>query len=157
MAAKQSRAGIKVVAQNKKVRKLYDLLEFFEAGLVLTGPEVKSVRDGKVSFKDGYVKFSGGEAYLTGIHIAPYENAGYAGHDPDRDRKLLLHKREIDTLTGKVEQKGLTVVPTKVYIKNSLIKVELALGKGRKVHDHREELKRRAVERDTAREMTRYK
>ena len=157
MAAKQSRAGIKVVAQNKKVRKLYDLLEFFEAGLVLSGSEVKSVRDGKVSFKDGYVKFSRGEAYLTGIHIAPYQNAGYAGHDPDRDRKLLLHKREIDTLTGKVEQKGLTVVPTKVYIKNSLIKVELALGKGRKVHDQREELKRRAVERDTAREMTRYK
>lgn len=157
MAAKQSRGGIKVVAQNKKVRKLYDLLEFFEAGLVLTGSEVKSVRDGKVSFKDGYVKFFRGEAYLTGIHIAPYENAGYAGHDPDRERKLLLHKREIDTLTGKVEQKGLTVVPTKMYIKNSLIKVELALGKGRKVHDQREELKRRAVERDTAREMTRYK
>ena len=156
MAARQH-SGSKVLAQNKKARKLYELMEFVEAGLVLTGSEVKSVREGKISFKDGYVTFAQGEAFLTGVHIAPYHHAGYAQHDPERDRKLLLHKREIEALAAKVEQKGLTVVPLKVYLKAGLIKIELALGRGRKLHDQREELKRRAVERDTAREMSRYK
>ncbi|MCF8104629.1 MAG: SsrA-binding protein SmpB [Desulfohalobiaceae bacterium] len=150
-------SGKKLIAQNKKVRRYYDLLETFEAGLVLTGSEIKSIRDHKVSFKDSHVVFSRGEAYITGLHIAVYENAGYAGHNPDRDRKLLLHKREIDLLRGKVEQKGLTIVPTRIYLKRSMAKMEIALARGKKVHDQREELKRRAVQRDMAREMSRYK
>lgn len=154
--AKQT-SGIKIVAQNKKVRKLYDLLETLEAGLVLTGSEIKSVRAGKVSFKDSYIAFRAQEAYVVGLHIAIYENAGYAGHQPERERKLLLHKREIEHWQGKVEQKGLTVVPTKVYLKNSRAKLEIALAKGRKVFDQREELKRRAMQRDLAREVAKFK
>ncbi|MFP4316082.1 MAG: SsrA-binding protein SmpB [Desulfovibrionales bacterium] len=149
--------GIKIIAQNKKARAQYEFLEFLEAGLVLKGSEVKSARAGKVSFQDSHVRFTGGEAYLSGVHISPYEQAGPSGHDPDRDKKLLLHGREIVRLMSRVEQKGLTVVPTKIYLKGGRIKVEIALAKGMKVHDRREELKRRAVERDTAREIARYK
>lgn len=148
--------GIKIVAQNKKARHLYELMDFVEAGISLTGPEVKSVRAGKVSFKDGYVKFAGGEAFLTGVHIAPYDHAAHAGQDPDRDRKLLLHAREIKNLAAKVDQKGLTVVPTRMYLKKGRIKVEIALAKGKKVHDRREEIKRRDIERDMARQMAKY-
>ncbi|MFP4391388.1 MAG: SsrA-binding protein SmpB [Desulfohalobiaceae bacterium] len=149
--------NIKVVAVNRKIRRLYDLLENIEAGLVLTGTEIKSIRAGKVSFKDCYVHFLGQEAFLTGLHIGQYENSGYAWHVPDRDRKLLLHRKEIDNLRGKVEQKGLTLVPTRIYLKNSKAKVELALARGRKVQDQREELKRRAMAMDMAREMKDYK
>jgi SsrA-binding protein len=148
---------IKIIAQNKKARRYYELLEFIEAGMALTGTEIKSLRAGRVSFKEGYVRFAQGEAYLTGVHIAPYENAGYAQHDPDRERKLLLHRREIDSLRGKVEQKGLTVIPYRMYLKNGMAKLEIVLARGMKVHDQREELKRRAIERDTAREMARFK
>ena len=153
----QEKSGRKIIAQNKHIRRLFEVLETLEAGLVLTGSEIKSIRGGKVSFKDSHVIFSKGEAYVRGLHIAVYENAGYAGHDPDRDRKLLLHKREIDVLRGKVEQKGLAIVPLSMYLKNSKAKLEIALAKGKKVHDQREELKRRAVQRDLAREMSRYK
>ncbi|MFP4629562.1 MAG: SsrA-binding protein SmpB [Desulfohalobiaceae bacterium] len=149
--------NIKVVAVNRKVKRLFDLLESIEAGLVLTGTEIKAIRAGKVSFKDCYVHFQGQEAFLTGLHIGQYENAGYSWHVPDRDRKLLLHRREIDNLRGKVEQKGLSMVPTRIYLKNSKAKVELALARGRKLHDQREELKRRAMARDMAREMNKYK
>jgi SsrA-binding protein len=151
------KGGIKIIGQNKKARREYELLDFIEAGIVLTGSEVKSLRAGRLSFKDGYVRFDSGEAYLVGVHIAPYENAGYAQHDPERERKLLLHKREIKSLMGKVEQKGLTLIPVKMYFKQGKVKVELALARGRKLHDQREELKRRAVARDMAREMARYK
>lgn len=123
--------------------------------MVLTGSEVKSLREGRVNFMDGYVHFAQGEAFLVGVHIAEYENAGYAQHRPDRRRKLLLHKREIQVLMKKVEQKGLTVVPTKMYFKNGRIKLELALGRGKKLHDRRQDLKERAVKRDTARELAR--
>ena len=150
--AKQS-GKIKIIGQNRKARHLYELVEFVEAGMVLTGSEVKSLREGRISFMDGYVQFEHGEAFLVGVHIAEYENAGYAQHRPDRPRKLLLHKREIEGLMKKVEQKGLTVVPTKVYFKNGRIKLELALGRGKKLHDRRQDLKERAVKRDTAREM----
>jgi SsrA-binding protein len=149
--------NIKIVAVNRKVKRLYELLESIEAGLVLTGTEIKSIRAGKVSFKDCYVDFKGQEAFLTGLHIGQYESSGYVWHVPDRDRKLLLHRREIDNLRGKVEQKGLTLVPTRIYLKNSKAKVELALARGRKVHDQREELKRRAMALDMAREMKDYK
>ena len=106
MAAKES--GEKLVALNKKARHLYEFLEKYEAGLVLMGSEVKSLRLGRISFKDGYVKFQDGEAFMIGVHIAPYENAGYAGHEPERPRKLLLHAAEIHAMRVKVEQKGLT-------------------------------------------------
>ncbi len=125
--------------------------------MALTGSEVKSLRAGKVSFKEGYVRFDRGEAYLVDVHIAPYENAGYAQHDPVRPRRLLMHKSEIKRLMGKVEQKGLTVIPTRMYFKQGRAKVEIALARGLRLHDRRETLKRRAVERDTAREMAKYK
>ena len=141
------------VALNKKARHLYELSEFTEAGIVLTGPEVKSIRAGKVNFIDSYVDFRQGEAWLVSLHIAPYANAGYAPQEPDRARKLLLHEREISKFAGLVAQQGLTVVPVRLYFKRGKIKVEIALGKGKKLHDHRETLKRRAEERDMAREL----
>ena len=142
------------VAANKKARHLYELSEFTEAGIVLTGPEVKSIRAGKVNFIDSYVDFRQGEAWLVSLHIAPYANAGYVSQEPDRARKLLLHEREISKFAGLVAQQGLTVVPVRLYFKRGKIKVEIALGKGKKLHDHRETLKRRAEERDMARELS---
>ena len=142
------------VAANKKARHLYELSEFTEAGIVLTGPEVKSIRAGKVNFIDSYVDFRQGEAWLVSLHIAPYANAGYTSQEPDRARKLLLHEREISKFAGLVAQQGLTVVPVRLYFKRGKIKVEIALGKGKKLHDHRETLKRRAEERDMARELS---
>ena len=142
------------VALNKKARHLYELSEFTEAGIVLTGPEVKSIRAGKVNFIDSYVDFRQGEAWLVSLHIAPYANAGYVSQEPDRARKLLLHEREISKFAGLVAQQGLTVVPVRLYFKRGKIKVDIALGKGKKLHDHRETLKRRAEERDMARELS---
>lgn len=154
MTAKES--GEKLVAQNKKARHLYEFLDKYEAGMVLSGSEVKSLRAGRISFKDGYVKFEGEEAFLIGVHIAPYENAGYAGHEPERKRKLLLHAAEIRTLKAKVEQKGLTVVPVRVYFKNGRAKTEIALARGKKVFDRRDDLKNRDLDRDAARELARH-
>lgn len=139
------------IAQNKKARHLYELDNFLEAGISLTGPEVKSLRQGKVNFMDSYVDFRNGQALLVGLHIAPYTNAGYVIQIPDRARALLLHAREIQMLAAKVAQKGLTVVPVKLYFKHGRVKVEIALGRGRKLYDHRDALKRRAEERDTER------
>ena len=141
------------VAVNKKARHLYELSEFTEAGIVLTGPEVKSIRAGKVNFIDSYVDFRQGEAWLVSLNIAPYANAGYMPQEPDRSRKLLLHEGEISKFAGLVAQQGLTVVPVRLYFKRGKVKVEIALGKGKKLHDHRETLKRRAAERDMAREL----
>ncbi|MFP4237643.1 MAG: SsrA-binding protein SmpB [Desulfonatronovibrio sp.] len=155
--AKDNSAGIKTIAVNKKVRRYFEVMETIEAGISLTGSETKSLRAGQVSFKDGYVKFNNGEAFLVDVHIAPYEHATHIQHEPERTRKLLLHKKEIDRLMGKVEQKGLTVVPLKMYFKKGRIKVELALARGLKLFDQREELKQRAVKRDMDREMARFK
>lgn len=143
------------IARNKKARHLYELLEFIEAGIALTGPEMKSVRRGAVNFRDAYVTFRGGEAFLVGLHIAPYANAGYAQQDPDRERKLLMHARELSDLADKVQQKGLALVPVDMHFRNGKVKVELALGRGRKVRDQRQELRRSAELRDAEREMTR--
>ena len=153
----EHKGGIKIIAQNKQARRLYEVLETMEAGLVLTGSEVKSLRAGKVSFKDGYIRFASGQADLVGVHIAEYENAGYAGHDPERPRRLLLHKREILNLEANVEQKGLTVIPLKLYFAGGKIKIEIGLARGKHVYDRRRELKQRAVNRDTERELARYK
>ncbi|NCC25218.1 MAG: SsrA-binding protein SmpB [Deltaproteobacteria bacterium] len=149
--------GIKLIAQNRQARRLYEILETEEAGMVLTGSEVKSLRAGRVSFKDGYVRFADGEAHLVGVHVGEYENAGYAGHEPERPRKLLMHKRQILVLAAQVEQKGLTVIPLKMYFRNGKIKIEIGLAKGKHVYDRRDELKRRAVSRDMEREMARFK
>jgi SsrA-binding protein len=141
------------IAQNKKARHLYHLSDFTEAGIVLTGPEVKSLRAGQVNFRDSYVEFRKGEAWLVGLHIAPYNNAGYVEQNPDRDRKLLLHAGEIRRSAVQVEQKGMTVIPVSMYFKHGRVKVEIALGRGKKLYDHRDDLKRRAEERDLAREL----
>lgn len=142
------------LALNKKAHHLYELSDFLEAGIELTGPEVKSIRQGKVNFIDSYIDFRNGEAWLVSLHIAPYANAGYVLQEPSRKRRLLLHSREIARLAAQVAQKGLTVVPTRMYFKNGRIKVEIALGRGKKLHDHRESLKRQAAERDAQREMS---
>lgn len=146
------------LAENRRARHDYEFLERYEAGLVLLGSEVKSLRDGKVTFKDGYIRIKDGEAWLVGVHIAPYANAGpvgHGGHDPERPRKLLLHHREIAELMRHIEQKGLTVVPVALYLHHGKIKLEIAVGRGRKLHDQRQALKDKAVARDTRRELTR--
>ena len=148
--------GGSLIAPNKKARHHYEILETLEAGLVLTGTEVKSLRAGQVSFRDSYVTFKNHEAWLVGLYIAPYQNAGYARHDPDADRKLLLHAWEIHSLAAKVEQKGLSVVPLKLYFSQGRVKVEIALVRGKKLYDQRETLKREAEHRDAAREMARF-
>lgn len=152
MAKKNSPAQI---AQNKKARHYFELLDFFEAGLALTGSEVKSIRAGMVSFHDAYVTFRGGEAFLQGLRIAPYANAGYAQHDPDREKKLLLHAGEIENLASKVDQKGLAVVPVNLHFSKGFVKAELALGRGKKLHDQRQDLKNAAERRDLERELSR--
>ena len=141
--------------ENRKARQYYEFLEFFEAGIVLTGPEVKSIRAGQVSYGDSFVEVHEGEAFVVGMRIAPYERAGYVLQEPDRAKKLLLHSREIHLLATRIEQKGLTVVPVKMYFKQGKVKVEIALARGRKLHDQREELKRRAEARDVERELAR--
>ncbi len=147
--------GEKLVATNKNARRLYEILDAFEAGLALIGSEVKSLRAGKVNFKDGYIQFKGAEAYLVGVHVAEYENAGYAGHEPERPRKLLLHAAEIKLLKAKVEQKGLTVIPLRIYFKRGRAKLEIALARGKKVYDRRDDLKERDIKREMARDLAR--
>jgi SsrA-binding protein len=143
--------GRKVVATNRKARHEYEILERFEAGLVLRGPEVKSVREGKVGFQDAFARVERGEAWLYDLHISPYEQANRYNEDPLRPRKLLLHRDEIRRLIGKVEEKGLTLVPTELYFRKGYAKVTLALARGRKLHDKREKLKREAQEREARR------
>jgi len=156
MAKKKKKKSPSSIALNKQARRNYEFVETMEAGLVLKGTEVKSLRQGLVSFMDGYINFKEGEAWLVGIHIAPYDHAGYTQHEPDRPRKLLLHAREIEKLQSRVEQKGLTVVPVRLYFSRGNIKLEIALAKGRNVHNRKEELKRRDIARDTARQLANY-
>lgn len=139
---------MKVFVANRRARFEYEILERLVAGISLTGSEVKSVREGRVTLQDGYVLFEGGEAFLVNVHIAPYHHAGYANHDPLRRRKLLLHRREVHRLAGKVAEKGLTVLPLAIGVEGNWIKVELALGRGKKLHDKRETLKRRTLDRE---------
>ncbi|MFB2983808.1 SsrA-binding protein SmpB [Microseira sp. BLCC-F43] len=155
MAEKQE--GIKIVSDNRQARFLYEILETYEAGIELKGTEVKSIRQGKANLKDGYGLIRNGEAWLLNVHISPYQSSGeYFNHDPRRTRKLLLHKQEIRKLIGKVEQKGLTLVPLKMYLKNGLVKVTLGLGKGKKLHDKRDDIKERQDKREMERAMKRY-
>src|SRR2546423_4626262 len=139
------------VATNRQASFRYEFLEKLEAGLVLTGTEVKSLRDGKAQLKDGYASVSEGELWLHNVHIAPYAPAAGANHDPERPRKLLAHRREIERLTGRAQERGLTLVPTRMYFSGSRAKVEIALARGKDVHDKREAIR----ERETRREMER--
>ena len=138
----------KPVANNRKARHEYDILETVEAGLVLRGTEVKSLRDGQVNFKDSFATIRNNEAWLRGCHISPYSHGTDANHDPERDRKLLLHRREISRLTGKIAERGLTIVPLRLYFKSGRAKVELGLARGKKLHDKRSSLREREVKRE---------
>jgi SsrA-binding protein len=139
------------VARNKRARFDYHILETFEAGLVLKGTEVKSLREGKVSIADAYGIVRDGELYLLNAHIQPYERGGYVNHEPARSRKLLLHRKEIRRLIGAVERQGLTLIPLELYFKHGVAKVALALGKGKKLHDKRDAQRQRDAEREMAR------
>lgn len=143
----------KLIVNNKKAAFEYFILDRIEAGIVLTGPEVKSIRQGKCSIKESYAVIRGGEAFLRGMHINPYKEGNRFNVDPDRTRKLLLHKKEIDRLQARIEQEGLTLVPTKVYLQAGLVKVELGLGKGKKLYDKRESLKKRQADREISRAL----
>jgi SsrA-binding protein len=143
------------VARNPKATHDYHILETWEAGLVLTGTEVKSLRAGKVSIKEGFARVANGEVFLEGVNITPYEQGNRYNHDPVRTRKLLLNRREIERLIGAVEQKGLTLVPLELYFRDGRAKVTLALGRGKKQHDRREDLKKRDAEREVARALSR--
>ena len=142
---------VKVVTTNRRARRNYSIIDVFEAGLVLQGSEVKSLREGKMELKDSYGDIRKGEAWLVGAHISPYEFARDGGHDPERERKLLLHRREIDRIAGQVAEKGLTLVPLRVYFKSGKAKVEMALAKGRTTYDKRHSLREREHEREIER------
>jgi SsrA-binding protein len=149
--------GIKVVADNRQARFRYEILETYEAGVELKGTEVKSIREGKANLRDGYALIRNGEAWLLNVHISPYEHSSdFFNHDPRRTRRLLLHKKEIRKLIGKVEQEGLTLVPLKMYFKRGFVKITIALGKGKKLHDKRESIKEREDKREMARASKRY-
>jgi SsrA-binding protein len=145
--------GEKLIAENRKARHEYHLLERVEAGLVLTGSEVKSLRAGQAQLQRAFADIRDGELWLVGAHIAPYEQAAIENHDPDRDRKLLLHRREIDSLKGKVQERGFTLVPTRLYFKDGRAKVELAVAKGKDVRDRRREISKRESDRQIERAL----
>ena len=144
-------SGRKLVAQNRRARHEYEILDTIEAGIVLLGPEVKSLRAGKASLTDAYASFRRGEAWLHHLHISPYPQAGRENPDPKRDRKLLMHKKEIARLEGRVAERGLTLVPLSLYFREGRAKVELALARGRKAHDNREAIRERESDRELAR------
>ena len=143
--------GIKVVAENRRARHEYHLLERHEAGIQLTGTEVKSLRAGQATLQRAYADVRGGEVYLVGAHIPEYAQGNLANHDPDRDRKLLLHRREIASLIGKVQERGLTLIPTRLYFKDGRAKVEIALARGKETRDKRRDL----ADRDAKRQIER--
>mgnify|MGYP001218268622 CR=1 FL=1 len=153
--AKQAKTGegIKIITTNRKARHDYIVLDTYEAGLVLQGTEVKSLRNGRANLVDSYATVDRGEVHLHSMHISTYEHGSVYNHDPTRTRKLLLHKEEIRRLTGRVVERGLTLVPLKLYFKRGLAKVELALVKGKKQYDHRQTIAERDARRDAEREM----
>jgi SsrA-binding protein len=142
-----------LIVDNRRARHDYHLHDRIEAGVVLTGTEVKSLRDGRASLQQAYAEVRGEEAWLVGAHISVYEQGNLANHDPDRDRKLLLHRKEIASLAGKVAQRGLTLVPTKLYFKNGRVKVELALARGKEQRDKRRDLAKREADRQMERAL----
>ncbi len=142
-------SGERAIASNRKAFFNYEVFERAEAGVVLRGSEVKSIREGGFNFKDSYVEFRGGELYLVGCRIGPYSHANTQNHDEERTRKLLLHKREILKLGGKATERGYTIIPLRAYFKNGRVKVEIGLARGKKAHDKRESIKRKDIDRET--------
>ena len=143
--------GIKIICENRKARYDYTIEDVLEAGLALKGSEVKSLRAGRANLKDSYADIRDHEVYLVGTYISPYDPASHLNHDPERERKLLLHKKEIGKLIGKVNERGLTLIPLKMYFKRGKAKVELALAKGKRSYDKRETLKRKEARREMER------
>ena len=150
-------AGEKVVARNRKARHDYEIIDSFECGIVLRGSEVKSLREAQVELKDAYADLRDGELWLERAHIAPYGFAAGGGHDPERPRKLLMHRREIDRLIGKINEVGLTLVPLQIYFKNGSAKVEIARAKGRRTYEKRQKIRERMEQREMDRARRRRK
>jgi SsrA-binding protein len=146
-------SGTKLITENRRARHDYHLLDRLEAGIALTGTEVKSLRSGRVSLGQAYADVRDGEVYLVGAHISEYPQGNIANHDPDRDRKLLLHNREIASLIGKVQERGLTLVPTRLYFKNGRVKVEIALARGKETRDKRRDIADREAKRQIERAL----
>ena len=146
---------IKTIATNRKAYHNYHIGDSLEAGIVLTGTEIKSIRDSRVSLSDAYVRPEAGELWLLNAHIARYEAGSYLSHEPKRPRKLLLHRKEINNLISKIAEKGLTLVPVKLYLKGSIAKVGIALAKGKKLYDKRESITRREIEKEMGRAIKR--
>jgi SsrA-binding protein len=149
MARRVEGEGETLIADNRKALFEYFILETFEAGVVLTGTEVKGIRDGRANLRESYARVENGEVWLYKVHINPYSHRGYVDHDPKRRRKLLLHRAEIRKLIGRTVERGLTLVPTRMYFKHGRVKVALALARGKQLHDKRETIKRRETERET--------
>lgn len=149
------KGGKKVIASNRKARHNYSILEVFEAGVVLTGTEVKSLRDGNASMADAFATVDDGEVWLRNLHIPEYHHGSWTNHPPRRNRKLLLHRRQIDMLMGKIRDGNLTLVPLSMYFTEGKVKVELALARGKQAHDKRQDIARRDAQRDVIRELGR--
>jgi SsrA-binding protein len=147
--------GDKTLVSNRRARREYSIEETYEAGLVLKGSEIKSIRAGRANLQDSYVTIRDGEAWLVNTHVSPYKQASIENHEPKRDRKLLLNRREIDRLVGKVQAKGYTMIPLRLYLKNNRAKVEIALAKGKRLYDKRADLAKRQAQRDMERAMRR--
>ena len=145
--------GTKLIAQNKKARHDYFIEDAYEAGIALTGTEVKSIRAGKMQLKDSYVNYHEGELFVIGMHISPYEHGNIFNVDPTRSRKLLLHRRQIDKIFGLMQRQGYTVVPLSCYLKNGLVKLEIAMARGKKLYDKRETDAKKTAQRDMQRAM----
>ncbi|MCE5334578.1 MAG: SsrA-binding protein SmpB [Desulfobacteraceae bacterium] len=146
--AKSSEEGIRIIAQNKKAFHDYEIAEKFEAGMVLLGTEVKSLREGRANLKDSYARVKQDEVFLYGLHISPYTHASFDNHDPERVRKLLLNRHEIRKLVGKTQERGFSLIPLRLYFKGGRAKVEIALAKGKKEYDKRESIKRKEENRE---------
>ena len=155
MGRSEDSGRIKVIASNRRARRNYAVVETLEAGIALLGSEVKALREGRIDLKDSYALIRGGEAFLIGSYIGPYEFSRDGGHEPERERKLLLHRREIDRIAGQVAEKGLTLVPLQVYLKDGKVKVEIGLAKGKTSYDKRQTLRDRDHEREMERAMSR--
>ena len=149
MAKTDREEAQKIIADNRKAHHDYHLVETFEAGVALLGTEVKSIREGGVQLRDSFARIEGGEVWIYNVHISAYSNRGYSNHEPTRKRKLLLHRREIRKLIGKTVEKGMTLVPVRLYFKNGRVKVAVSLAKGKKDYDKRETIKKRETDRET--------
>ncbi|MCZ6507647.1 MAG: SsrA-binding protein SmpB [Acidobacteria bacterium] len=148
MSARIGRPTDRLLARNRRARHDYEILETFEAGIALLGTEVKSIRQGRIQLKDSHVEVRDGEAYLVGCHVSPYTHGNLSNHEPERPRKLLLKRREIDKIYGRTAIQGQTCVPLSVYLKGNHVKVEIALARGKKLRDKREEIKKRILDRE---------